>query len=469
MTGGSRKRQRRCHDEDDCAVCLSPLADGGAVTLTKCDHAFHKHCLDAWLDSQPVCPICRSAIGDSVVVTIRGIDFQITGCPTKPIANAIQSAMDRFANKYGAFTFRWPLPLSEEDVVGVSNLADGSPVCVHQPLHNLRPDAQGRRHLLLKTKPHRDWIPNADFQWGQLMLNREQGNESPSSDIHPSTSAYYRRPDNWVAEAVADHADGHCSWSRCRRLLEIERELIHDGDDDALAADDDAWAARRPWHVYLRQAIYAYEHQDQGIVVEADHVEMLEGPRGATPVRLPAGREHEEDALRREALQRKPLHLFGCPFRLEARGCVDFLLQLLREAEVLPPPPPGFDGPPSHLLSEISCLMGCEQSGVEVKVDFMHQLLRLKGLDAMPDELRERIEQHVLVVWSCTDGTVYQINPEAPCARGKLPELSEAERLLTVPGMRMFRSRDPEEQNDDEEDGEHSVPLRTEPSEGLEV
>tara|TARA_B110001452_G_scaffold102296_1_gene84878 strand:+ start:1388 stop:2080 length:693 start_codon:yes stop_codon:yes gene_type:complete len=230
---------------------------------------------------------------------------------------------------------------------------------------------------------------------------------------------------------------------------------MHDGDDDALAADDDAWAARRPRHVYLRQAVYAYEHQEQGIVFEADSAERLDGPHGATPVRLPAGREHEEDAIRREALLHKPLHLFGCPFRLEARGCVDFLFQLLREADVVPPPPPGFDGPPSELLSEVSCLMGCERSGHEVRTDFMHQLLLLKGLDAMPDALRERLGQHVLVVWSCTDGTVYQINPQAPCARGKLPELSETERLLTVPGL--FRTRGPEDQNQAEEDGAQSA------------
>ena len=63
-------------------------------------------------------------------------------------------------------------------------------------------------------------------------------------------------------------------------------------------------------------------------------------------------------------------------------------------------------------------------------VDFMHQMLHLKAFVAMPDALRARLEQYVLIVWSCTDGTVYQINPGAPCARGKLPELSDAERLL---------------------------------------
>jgi len=191
---GCRKRQRRCHDEEDCAICLSSLADGGAVTLTECDHAFHKRCLDAWLERselpQPVCPICRSTIGDGVVVTIRGIDFEVSSRPTKPIAHAIQSAMDCFAHKFGAFTFRWPLPLSEEDVMGVSNLEDGSPLCLHQPLQSMKPDAHGRRRLLLATRPDRDWIPNEEFQWGQLMLNREHG-ELPAAGTHPSTSEYY--------------------------------------------------------------------------------------------------------------------------------------------------------------------------------------------------------------------------------------------------------------------------------------
>nr|XP_034586797.1 E3 ubiquitin-protein ligase ATL4-like [Setaria viridis] len=47
----------------DCAVCLSPFEpDAGLRLLPTCRHAFHAACIDAWLRTNPVCPICRSAV-----------------------------------------------------------------------------------------------------------------------------------------------------------------------------------------------------------------------------------------------------------------------------------------------------------------------------------------------------------------------------------------------------------------------
>ncbi|XP_039802725.1 E3 ubiquitin-protein ligase ATL4-like [Panicum virgatum] len=47
----------------DCAVCLAAFEpDAGLRLLPACRHAFHAACIDAWLRTNPVCPICRSAV-----------------------------------------------------------------------------------------------------------------------------------------------------------------------------------------------------------------------------------------------------------------------------------------------------------------------------------------------------------------------------------------------------------------------
>ncbi|KAF7130453.1 hypothetical protein RHSIM_Rhsim10G0155700 [Rhododendron simsii] len=48
----------------ECAVCLSKLEKGKKIRNLKCNHTFHKVCVNIWLqqDSVVTCPICRSAV-----------------------------------------------------------------------------------------------------------------------------------------------------------------------------------------------------------------------------------------------------------------------------------------------------------------------------------------------------------------------------------------------------------------------
>ncbi|XP_052193740.1 RING-H2 finger protein ATL3-like [Diospyros lotus] len=47
------------------AVCLHHLAAGERYRkLPKCGHCFHVHCIDAWLQAHPTCPICRTPVLD---------------------------------------------------------------------------------------------------------------------------------------------------------------------------------------------------------------------------------------------------------------------------------------------------------------------------------------------------------------------------------------------------------------------
>ncbi|XP_066363754.1 RING-H2 finger protein ATL66-like [Miscanthus floridulus] len=43
-----------------CSICISALVAGEKVKeLPPCGHCFHPDCVDAWLRSQPSCPLCR--------------------------------------------------------------------------------------------------------------------------------------------------------------------------------------------------------------------------------------------------------------------------------------------------------------------------------------------------------------------------------------------------------------------------
>ena len=48
----------------ECSICLSAFAVGDRCRVLSChpSHAFHSHCVDAWLELNANCPICRASI-----------------------------------------------------------------------------------------------------------------------------------------------------------------------------------------------------------------------------------------------------------------------------------------------------------------------------------------------------------------------------------------------------------------------
>ena len=45
--------------EEDCPICFKKLKFE-TIVKTNCGHAFHKSCIDRWLQSVPQCPMCRT-------------------------------------------------------------------------------------------------------------------------------------------------------------------------------------------------------------------------------------------------------------------------------------------------------------------------------------------------------------------------------------------------------------------------
>lgn len=48
--------------DTQCAICLEDFGEGEVISVVGCDgsHIFHPACIQKWLDSQSVCPVCRT-------------------------------------------------------------------------------------------------------------------------------------------------------------------------------------------------------------------------------------------------------------------------------------------------------------------------------------------------------------------------------------------------------------------------
>ncbi|XWS10708.1 hypothetical protein CRYUN_Cryun38cG0020800 [Craigia yunnanensis] len=69
--GGEDFKLGRCNyykqesDEEvfECAICLCKIDEDDEIRELRCDHLFHKICLDRWIGYRSsTCPICRSSL-----------------------------------------------------------------------------------------------------------------------------------------------------------------------------------------------------------------------------------------------------------------------------------------------------------------------------------------------------------------------------------------------------------------------
>lgn len=59
-----KQHEYNCAEDGDtqCAICLEDFGEGEVVSVLGCDgnHMFHPACIDRWLESQSMCPVCRT-------------------------------------------------------------------------------------------------------------------------------------------------------------------------------------------------------------------------------------------------------------------------------------------------------------------------------------------------------------------------------------------------------------------------
>ncbi|XP_022724975.1 E3 ubiquitin-protein ligase RHA2A-like [Durio zibethinus] len=87
----SKLQQKQCYfddadgeEEEGCAVCLRKIEEDDEMRELKCNHLFHKVCLDRWLgySHSITCPICRTfltppkpIVGTAEVLTFNYYTF----------------------------------------------------------------------------------------------------------------------------------------------------------------------------------------------------------------------------------------------------------------------------------------------------------------------------------------------------------------------------------------------------------
>ena len=49
-------------DSDVCAICLSDFEINCAIYITKCNHVYHRKCIEMWCKKKCICALCKSCI-----------------------------------------------------------------------------------------------------------------------------------------------------------------------------------------------------------------------------------------------------------------------------------------------------------------------------------------------------------------------------------------------------------------------
>ena len=65
-SSGTLKEAERVRD-GSCVICLENFKDGDALRVLRCVHSFHRDCVDQWLESSRVCPICKQDVTGSPI------------------------------------------------------------------------------------------------------------------------------------------------------------------------------------------------------------------------------------------------------------------------------------------------------------------------------------------------------------------------------------------------------------------
>ncbi|CAN6456632.1 unnamed protein product [Victoria cruziana] len=82
----------------ECAICLARFEDSDLLhLLPKCKHAFHKECVDRWLEDHSSCPICRQSVDAQDISAFVSGNSRV--CPNAKEDDADRKTVQRFEHR----------------------------------------------------------------------------------------------------------------------------------------------------------------------------------------------------------------------------------------------------------------------------------------------------------------------------------------------------------------------------------
>ncbi|KAJ4751005.1 RING-H2 finger A3A [Rhynchospora pubera] len=59
-------------ENGECVICLGMFTVGEKLkVIPSCSHGFHPECIEAWLRTQPSCPLCRALVAKKTVADVK--------------------------------------------------------------------------------------------------------------------------------------------------------------------------------------------------------------------------------------------------------------------------------------------------------------------------------------------------------------------------------------------------------------
>ena len=49
------------NDYIECVICLQDMKFGDELTMIRCSHIYHSHCIQEWMKRKRICPLCDSS------------------------------------------------------------------------------------------------------------------------------------------------------------------------------------------------------------------------------------------------------------------------------------------------------------------------------------------------------------------------------------------------------------------------
>ena len=53
-------------NESECGICRDEFKEGETIKVLKCNHLFHRECLEKWFFLEKECPNCRNDLSDLI-------------------------------------------------------------------------------------------------------------------------------------------------------------------------------------------------------------------------------------------------------------------------------------------------------------------------------------------------------------------------------------------------------------------